>query len=212
MCAWSDCFVCTFTGEPFAGITTGSGVPVSRGSIEPSSSSSRSVSPSPMRAAEPDDHALGPVPAVDERRERLAGRGADGLLRADDVAAERLVAVEEVLVDAADEVARRVEVHVHLLDDHALLAVDLLGVESRVADHVDEHVERDVAGARGALDVVARVLLAGERVELAADPVDLGRDVARRRAPLGALEEHVLGEMGDAADLGASRSASLPRT
>ena len=58
---------------------------------------------------------------------------------------ERLVAVEKVLVDAADEVARRVEVHVHLLDDDALLAVDLLGVELRVAKHVDEHVERDVA-------------------------------------------------------------------
>ena len=129
-------------------------------------------------------------------------RGADGLLRADDVAAERLVAVEQVVVDAADEVARRVEVHVHLLDDHALLALDLLGVEARVAEHVDEDVERDVAGAGGALDVVARVLLAREGVELAADPVDLGRDVARGRAALGALEEHVLGEVGDAADLG----------
>ena len=127
---------------------------------------------------------------------------ADGLLGADDVAAERVVAVEELVVDAADEVARRVEVHVHLLDDHALLALDLLGVEARVADHVDEDVERHVAGAGGALDVVARVLLAREGVELAADPVDLGRDVAGGRAPLGALEEHVLGEVGDAADLG----------
>ena len=112
-----------------------------------------------------------------------------------------LVAVEEILVDAADEVARRVVVHVHLLDDDALLALDLLGVEPRVAQHVDEHVERDVARTRGALDVVARVLLAGERVELAADPVDLRRDVARRRPALGSLEEHVLGEVGDAADL-----------
>ena len=129
-------------------------------------------------------------------------RGADRLLRADDVPAERLVAVEEALVDAADEVAGRVEVHVHLLDDDALLAVDLLRVERRVAQHVDEDVERDVARPGRALDVVARVLLAGERVELAADPVDLGRDVPCRRAPLGALEEHVLGEVGDAADVG----------
>ncbi len=56
--------------------------------------------------------------------------------------------------------------------------------------------------ACGALDVVAGVLLARERVELAADPVDLGRDVTCGRAPLGALEEHVLGEVGDAADVG----------
>ena len=79
---------------------------------------------------------------------RVARRAADGLLAADDVPAERLVAVEELLVHAADEVARRVEVHVHLLDDHALLALDLLGVELRVAQHVDEHVERDVARLR----------------------------------------------------------------
>ena len=182
MCAWSDCFVKTDTGEPFGAAAAGSGSPVSRGSIEPSSSSRRSVEVVPDPAADADHHALRPVPAVDERRERLPGRGADGLLGADDVAAERVVAVEELVVDAADEVARRVEVHVHLLDDDALLALDLLGVEARVADHVDEHVERDVAGAGGALDVVARVLLAGEGVELAADPVDLGRDVAGRRA------------------------------
>ena len=152
--------------------------------------------------AEPDDHALRPVPAVEVVQERVARRGADGLLAADDVPAERLVAVEQLLVDAADEVARRVEVHVHLLDDHALLALDLLGVELRVAEHVDEHVERRVAGLGRALHVVARVLLAREGVELAADAVDLGGDVARGRPPLGALEEHVLGEVGDAVRLG----------
>jgi hypothetical protein len=108
-----------------------------------------------------------------------------------------MVAVDEVVEDAADEVARRVEVHVHLLDDHALLAVDLRGLELRVAHHVDEDVERRVAVLGGALDVVGGVLLAGERVELAADRVDLGRDVARRRPALGALEEHVLREVRD---------------
>ena len=53
MCAWSDCFVNTDTGEPFGGTTAGSGSPVSRGSIEPSSSSSRSVRPSPIRPPTP---------------------------------------------------------------------------------------------------------------------------------------------------------------
>ena len=48
MCAWSDCFVNTDTGEPFGGVAAGSGIPVSRGSIEPSSSSSFSVRPSPI--------------------------------------------------------------------------------------------------------------------------------------------------------------------
>ena len=148
-------------------------------------------------AADADDHAIGPVPLVRVLGERLACRAPDGLLAPDDVPAERLVAVEERLVDAADEVARRVEVHVHLLDDHALLALDLLGVEAGVAEHVDEHVERRVARLGGAADVVAGVLLAGEGVELAPDRVDLAGDVARGRPPVGALEEHVLGEVRD---------------
>ena len=125
-------------------------------------------------------------------------RAAHRLLAADDVPAERLVAVEKLFVDAADEVARRVEVHVHLLDDHALLAVDLLGVEAGVPQHVRDHVERDVAVLGRALDVIGGVLLARERVELAADRVDLACDVARARPPLRALEEHVLGEVRDA--------------
>ncbi len=202
MCAWSDCFVCTLTGEPFGrdhdrlGETRLARLDRAEQLLE---ALDEAVADLP---AEPDHHPLGPVPAVDERRERVAGGRAHRLLGADDVAAERLVAVEEILVDTPDEVARRVVVHVHLLDDDALLAVDLLRIEARVAQHVDEHVERDIARSRGALDVVAGVLLARERVELAADPVDLGRDVARGRALLRALEEHVLGEMGDATDLG----------
>ena len=149
-------------------------------------------------AADAEHHALRVIPPVEVRHERLARRAAHRLLAADDVPAERLVAVEQLFVDAADEVARRVEVHVHLLDDHALLALDLLGVEARVAQHVDDHVERDVAMLGRALDVVGGVLLAGERVELAADRVDLARDVARARPPLRPLEEHVLGEVRDA--------------
>ncbi len=88
------------------------------------------LEPVPDASAEPDDHSLRPVPVIDERGEGLPGGGADTLLGADDVAAEGLIAVEEVLVDPAHEIARRVEVHVHLLYDHALLAFDLLGVES----------------------------------------------------------------------------------
>ncbi len=152
-------------------------------------------------------HPLGLVPLVDVAEERVPGRGSDGLLATDDVPAQRLVAVEKLVVDAADVVARSVEVHVHLLDDHALLAVDLLRVELRVPEHVGEDVERDRPVLARAADVVARVLLAREGVELAADPVDLVADVARGRPVLRALEEHVLREVGDAARLRRSRSA-----
>ena len=150
-------------------------------------------------AAEADDRARGHVPAAEVVRERLARGRAHRLGRADDVAAERRVAVAEAVVHAREVARRRVEVHVHLLDDHALLALDLLGVEERVQQHVAEHVDRDGHVLLRALDVVAGVFLAGERVELGADAVDLGGDHARRRAALGALEEEVLGEVRDAA-------------
>ena len=159
-------------------------------------------SPFPISAADSDDHSVWPVPGVDVLEECLARRLAHGLLPPDDVPAERLVAVEKLVVDAADEVARRVEVHVHLLDDHALLALDLVLVELRAAEHVDEDVERRVARLGGAANVVAGVLLAGERVELAPDSVDLAGDVAGGRTRVGALEEHVLGEMRDPVRLG----------
>src|SRR5206468_11296473 len=73
--------------------------------------------------------------------------------------------------------------------DHALLALDLLALELRVAEHVDEDVEGLVAELGRAFDEVAGVLLAGEGVELAADPVDLHADVPRGRAAF-TSEEH----------------------
>src|SRR5262249_30072465 len=116
-------------------------------------------------SAESDNHPVRLVPAAGVAEEGVALGRADGLFAADDVPAERLIAVEELLVDAADEVARRVVVHVHLLDDHALLAFDLLALEFRVAEHVDKDIEGRVAELGGALDEVAGVLLAGEGVE-----------------------------------------------
>ncbi len=166
--------------------------------MPPRSSSRRSVSPSPIRPPMPDDHALRAVPGVEVRCERLARGVLNRLAGADDVPAERLIRVQEPVVDVADVALRRVEVDVHLLEDHALLLRDLRLVEARVEEHVGEDVERGVARLRAATDVVAGELLAGEGVELAADRIDLRRDRACRRTPLGALEEHVLREVRDA--------------
>ncbi len=187
----------TRTALPFSGRTTAAAVPVSADDDRAEQLLEPLVEVVAELPADTDDETLGPVPAVDVGEERVARGAAHGVLGADDVPAERLVAVQMALPDVADVAARRVGVHVHLLDDHALLALDLVGVEARVAQHVDEHVERHVARLRGALHVVARELLPGEGVELAADRVDLGRDVPRRRPALGALEEHVLGEVRD---------------
>ena len=145
-CAWSDCFVCTFTRGPgpFSGSSTGLGLTGLDALHVAEQRLERREQVAFDLAADADDHPLRVVPAAEVVEERLARRAAHRLLRADDVPAERLVAVEELVVEAADEVARRVEVHVHLLDDHALLAVDLLRLELRAAQHVDENVEGDV--------------------------------------------------------------------
>ena len=77
-------------------------------------------------SADSDDDALGPVPGVEVRRERLPRRALDRLLRAEDVPAERLVGEQELVVDAPDVALRRIEVDVHLLEDDALLLLDLV--------------------------------------------------------------------------------------
>src|SRR5215207_10015272 len=76
------------------------------------------------------------VPMLQVVDESLALGGAHGLLAPDDVPAERRVVVEQLVIDAVHEVARSVVVHVHLLDDDALLPLDLLWIELRVAKHV----------------------------------------------------------------------------
>ena len=100
-----------------------------------------------------------------------------------------------------DEVVGRVLDHLDLFDDDFLLALDVFGAERRIADDVGEDVDGERQMLVEHLDVVARVFLRGERVELAADRIDRLRDVFRRPARR-ALEEHVLDEVRDAAALG----------
>ena len=68
-------------------------------------------------------------------------------------------------------------------------------------DDVGEDVERQRQVLVEDLDVVAGVFLGGESVELAADRIDGLGDVLGAAAG-GALEQHVLHEVGDAALLG----------
>ena len=130
-------------------------------------------------ASDADHDSLRLVPGVEVRGECVLRRRFDGLLRAEDVPSERLVVVQEPVVDASDVALRVVEIDVHLLEDHTLLLRDLGLVEPRVQEHVGEHVEGHVACLRTAFHVVAGDLLARERVELAPDGVDLRGDRAR---------------------------------
>ena len=96
-----------------------------------------------------------------------------------------------------DDVVRRVVGLADLLQDHAALALQLLGGEGGVGQDVAD----DVGGERQVLlqdlAVVGGLLARGVGVEVAADVLDLAGD-GGGVALLGALEGHVLEEVGDA--------------
>ena len=84
-----------------------------------------------------------------------------------------------------------------LLDDHLLLAIELVLFELRVLQDIGE----DIGGERHVFlqhaGEVAGVLHRGRRIEVATDILD-GRGNLQRVARLGALEGHVLEHMRDA--------------
>ena len=101
--------------------------------------------------------------------------------------------------ELVDEIVGRVLDHLDLFEDHLLLAADLFLDERGMHDDVRQQIDGERQVLVEHLDVVAGVLLRGERVELSADRVDRLRDVLGG-ARVGAFEEHVLDEMGDAAE------------
>ena len=105
------------------------------------------------------------------------------------------------------EVVGRVLGGADLLDDDALLAGELLGIERRIGQDVGQHVERERnVGAQHAR-VIRGALDAGRRIEVAADRLDLFGDLARG-APRRALERHVLEQMGNTVLVGLLVAAS----
>ena len=96
------------------------------------------------------------------------------------------------------EIVGRVLDHLDLFEDDLLLAPDFFVDERRPHDDVGEQVDGERQVLVEHLDVVARVLLRRERVQLTADRVDRLGDVLCRSG-IGALEEHVLDEVGDPA-------------
>ena len=143
------------------------------------------------------DHALGAVLPIDEGMQLLRGEGLHRLGRAEDRAADRLVAERGFGETVEDDVVGRVVRGADLLQDHVLLALELLGVELGLG----QDVGKDVDGQRHVVAQHAGVeggrLDAGGGVDLAADILDLRGDLPGA-APLGALERHMFEQMRDA--------------
>ena len=145
------------------------------------------------------DHHVGrDIGAAEVVPERFVGKRLHGFARPENRAPERVTLPEVLGEELVDQVVRRVLDHLDLFEDHLLLALDLVRRKCRTKHDVREQVDREREVLVEHLDVVAGVFLRGERVELAADGVDCLRDVLSG-AGRGALEEHVLDEVGDPA-------------
>ena len=111
---------------------------------------------------------------------------------------ERMLRPELLREDLVHQIVRRVLDHLDLFEDDVLLAEDVGRRKRGPQHHVPQQIGRERQVLVEHLDVVAGVFLGRERVELAADRIDLLRDLLRRSARR-ALEQHVLDEMRDAA-------------
>ena len=129
---------------------------------------------------------------AEERAPRDRG---DHLGAADHRATERMRAEDGLRREVVDDVLRVVVDHRDLLEHDLALGVDVR--QRRGEHHVRHHVERHVEVIVGHARVDDRRLARRGGVELAAHRVEQLRDLHRVVA-LGALEEQVLDEVGDA--------------
>src|SRR5580700_197331 len=102
--------------------------------------------------------------------------------------------------DFVDEVVGVVLVHLDLFEDDAAFAGDILVSEIGIQYQVAENFKRQRHVFVEYLDVEADALLRGEGVHVAADGINLAGNLLGS-AVLGAFEDHVLDEVGDAVRL-----------
>ena len=122
---------------------------------------------------------------------------AHALHRAEDRTADRLVGKGRLLHQVEGDVLGRIHGRGDLLQDHVALAGKLAAIEARRDDDVAQDVERERQVFAQHARVIGGRVDAGRGVEIAADRLDLLGDVLGA-PPRGALEGHVLEEMGDA--------------
>jgi hypothetical protein len=109
--------------------------------------------------------------------------------------AERVIAVGGLVQQLVGHRGGLVVVAVDLLDDHAALAVELVGVDARAGHEVREQVHRGHQRLRARGDVEGDQVVRGVGVELRAEPLGRLVHVAVGRELLAALEDEVLEEV-----------------
>ena len=138
-----------------------------------------------------------PVRAVAFRHERHQLLAIDFIYRRDRSEyrqCERMTLPELLVEQVMDEIVGSILGLRDFLQHDLALALDLGGIENRFEKNVREHLRRHLEVFAEHLGVVAGVLLAGERVQHAADRIE-GLGNLRGGALPGALEKQMLDEM-----------------
>ena len=148
-------------------------------------------------AGSDDDHPVRRILPLEEAPQLLRGERANRFGRAQDGPAERLVPERGLGEAVEDDVVGRIVRRADLLQDDMLLALQLILVEFRIHQNVGEDVDRERHVVLQDAREERRRLDARRGIDLAADILDVGRDLPRR-ALARALEGHVFEQMGDA--------------
>ena len=135
------------------------------------------------------------VPGIHIAQEVLALQGGDGLLVASGAPAHGLVAEDGLVSSSPTQMPGWSRLRRNLLLDHRPFSVNLDAIQQRVEEHVRQDIQSQLELVEGEMVPEAGDLLCGVGVEDAARPFDGLGDGHSRRAPLTALEHHVLQEM-----------------
>ena len=158
-----------------------------------------------------DDDVVGCIPPAEALAHGGAGEAFHALTRPQDACAQGMAAPEVLGEEFVRHGFGIVFFHANLFEDDVALLGDVFFGEERAQDQIGEHVERQRQVLVEHLGTEANHFLGGEGVQVAADRVHLAGDLLRGAAR-GAFKDHVLNEMGDAAQPGgfASRSGAQP--
>ena len=144
-----------------------------------------------------DHHGIGGVVAAHVAGQGVTGKAGDGLDRAENRAADRLVRIGRFLQQIEHQIVGRVLDLADLLDDDAALALQFDRIEGRALQDVAQQIDRKRHVLTQHAGVVGSLLARRIGVQMAPHVLDGLGDVAGR-AIRGALEGHVLEHVGDA--------------
>src|ERR1700752_5183837 len=144
-----------------------------------------------------DQQMIGSKPFAKAALQRFTRELANRFRSAQNRATERMLGPEAACKNFVQQRFRIVEIHLDLFENYLALLCHVFGIEKRTETQVGNDVESDGEMVVEHLCVEANLLFRREGVEHAADGIHFAGD-GFGGAALGAFEDHVLHEMGEA--------------